>query len=134
MVLSTSPRYLRATLWTTLAVAVTPAVPCALSWPYWDVPSMVFYAVVVVAALAYAAVAFPAAARHLHRRQRLNGRSFAITLATWLVVVSVAFTAVVAVLTSNLSPSFMLLLPFLMVAAISLLTLPFEPLWLRLAR
>ena len=141
---ATLPRYFRATLFTVLAVAAIPVAFLAFAYidyrsPSWDpegdsgaVQGFMVIFLAAVLATTYTAVAFPAVARVLHRRQRLAIGPFLKALAIWLFAASLFAAIAASLMVGGLSLT--LPLALILFSLASVLTLPFTPLWLWLAR
>jgi len=140
---SSPPRYVRATLGTSVAIALLPGL---LLWsgytdyhsPGWDpnsdsgaVQGFVFFGIAAAMAFAFALVAFPAAAKFLHTRGRLLRFHFFKLLVAWLAALSVVLGLAVGGMLGSFVMFFPVSLMFFFIA--SLLVLPFAALWLRLA-
>lgn len=138
------PRYLRATLATVLAVAVLPVTFLVFAYldyqsPNWDPDGdsgavqgfmVIFLATLLV--ISYVATAFPAAARRLHRLQKLRAGPFVRVLAVWLIFASAILATAVSLLVGGL----LLVVPltFILFCLGAVLCLPFGPFWLWLAK
>lgn len=138
------PRYLKATAWTAVAVALIPAVLLTLAYidfqsPQWDPKSdsgavqgfMIIFLAAAVAVM-YVVVAFPAAARILYKRGRLGPGAFSKLLAVWLAATSMVVGGAVSLLLGDLGGWIPLALIMFVMAAV--LTMPFMYLWLRLSQ
>ncbi|MGA0572873.1 hypothetical protein ACO2Q9_19325 [Variovorax sp. VNK109] len=139
-----TPRYVRATLLTTLAVVALPLV--FFSAAYWDYQSAAWdptddsgavqgYAVLFfIAALAvlYVALAFPIVGLALHRANRLVAEPFIRSLGKLLAAISVLAGIILAVAFGD----FRIAIPaaFLICYAVAILSWPFAHLWLWIAR
>ena len=144
MQVTTAPKYVRATVFTSLAVATLPTAFLVLAYmdylsPNWDpvgdsgaVQGFMVIFLAAAMAVGYAATAFPAAARRLFRVQKLRVGTLLGLLAAWLIVASLVFATAASLLVGGLS----LLVPLAVIffVAASVLCLPFTPLWLWLAK
>jgi hypothetical protein len=139
-----APRYTRATAGTMLAVATLPTAFLVLAYmdyrssnwdPQGDSGAVQGFMVIFLAAvmsIGYVAVAFPAAARRLHRLEKLRVASLVGLLAAWLIVASLVFATAASLLVGGLTLIFPLAV--ILYVAASMLSLPFAPLWLWLAK
>lgn len=138
------PRYFRATVLTALAVAMLPVNVLVFGYldyqsPNWDPVGdsgaaqgfMVLFLATLLA-VCYVATAFPAAARRLHRLQKLSAGSFVKVLSVWLIVASALLSTVASLLVGGL----WLVVPLTLIlfSLGALLVLPFCPFWLWLAK
>lgn len=137
-------RYVKATLLTALAAAMLPVGFLLLAYldyrsPQWDpegdsgaVQGFMIIALATSLSIAYVLVAFPVAARSLHKASQLRPGSFSKLLALWLGALSLVVAAAVSLQLGGLS--LWLPLALILFVAAALLTMPFTPLWLWLAR
>jgi hypothetical protein len=138
------PRYVKATLLTALAAALLPVGFLVLAYfeyksPQWDpegdsgaVQGFMVIALATTLSILYVLVAFPVAANTLRKASKLRGTSFGKLLAMWLGGISLVVAAAVSLQLGGLSLWLPLALVLFLISA--LLTMPFMPLWLWLAR
>lgn len=136
--LSQPPRYIRATVGTTLAVMATPllllvaTILSVRSTEASEAQGFAVIAAVVLFSVCFTAIAFPAVARHLYSRNKLSRSHFYRAVFILLALVSFVFCALWALAVEG-DWGFLFMAPGLFVAA-SLIALPFRSLWLRLAQ
>jgi len=139
-----TPRYLRATLITALAVATLPggflffAFVDSLS-PRWDpdgdsgaIQGFISIFLATLMAIGYTMVAFPTVAHRLDRRKKLRLGPFVVVLISWLLVTS--FLVAIAMSWQLGALSLAVRLAFVLFATGTVFCLPFAPLWLYLAK
>lgn len=130
------PRYLRATLVSTLAAVLVAVAIVAMGFlqpPEEASEAQGAFIVLThqVVALLFICVAFPIAGWRLYHRGMLTGRRFYKTLLLALIGVSLLPAAALALVGFGIRALGLAPLSF---AALAVLSLPFSPLWLRLAR
>ena len=139
-VLTQPLRYFRATVGTTLAVLVVPALLLlaaifSVQGTAIEASEAQGFAVIggaVLFSTGFTAFAFPAVARYLHSRNKLSRSLFYRAVFILLALVSFLFCGLWA-LTVEEDWGFLFMAPGLFVTA-SLIALPFRSLWLRLAQ
>lgn len=135
-----SPRYLRATLITAIAMALLPALflwssytdYVSSDWGPTDdsgaVQGFIFIGISCILVVGFSSAAYPMAAHLLHARRELTALRFVKVLTIWLATLS----GVIGFSLGAFSSFFSIGLMFFVIA--SSLVLPFSVLWLRLAR
>lgn len=134
------PRYLRATVGTTLSVGCVPLLILLVAFlsvrgTAIEASEAQGFAVIsgaVLFSVCFTAIAFPAVAHYLHGQNKLSRTYFYRTVFVLLALVSLLFCALWALAVEG-DLGLLLMAPGLFVAA-SLITLPFRSLWLRLAQ
>ena len=132
-------RYWKATFITTMAASIVPA--CISSLFFFNAQNhpveaseaqgMLFFGSLFVAALCFTAFAFPLTAFFLQRKGQLVKRHYYKSLFILLALTCIGLTAIISFTAKDIS--FLVFAPAYF-AIIALLSLPFRPLWFKLAQ
>jgi fumarate reductase subunit D len=136
---SKTPRYLKATAGSALAVSIFPMIIILVGYlaimddaEASELQGLLAFIIASVFSISFAVVAFPVTAKYLHSRRQLQQSKFNKVLFVSLAVVSIIFCLLLG-LTLVDSWQFVFMAPALF-ALSSIFVLPFTSLWYRLAQ
>lgn len=144
MAQSPSLKYLKATLLTALAVSLLPLTFLWVAYndyqsPQWDTSGdsgvaqgIIFIGAAAALALVFASLAFPAAAKLLHRRSQFSRPRFVRVLSVWLATLSFLLAFAIAGILGSLSGAFAMGVVIFGISGF--MVLPFTLLWFRLSQ